>query len=143
MSRSKCSKIVALIIIIALGSGCGQQTQKASDQPIPKEVQLTEEGGACGSSVGLDAGDTLVLILDRDPSSEYEWEVGFYVSEVIRPEDDTIAQSGSNLDSESGIQTLRLLATGEGQATIVLIYRDPLEGDTPDLKTCEVTVEVK
>jgi predicted secreted protein len=143
MPRSKYSLLVALTIIFALVSGCGQQNQNTSEQPTPKEVQLTEQGGACGHALGLDSGDTLVLVLDREPDSEYQWEVGFYVPEVIQPEDDTAAQSASNMASETSTQTLRFLAMGEGQATLVLVYHNPLEEDAPDLKTCEVTVEIK
>ena len=143
MSRMTISRLIAWITLLALVGGCGGQTQNVANQTSPKEVQLTEQGGACGSAVGVNAGDTLVVILDSDPSTADLWEVGFYAPQVIAPEKETADQTAYHLDRTSGEQTLRFLAMGEGQATLVLIYHNPLEEDAPDIKTCEVTVEVK
>ena len=135
--------LVCLIIIPAFMSGCGLQTQNPTDQAFPNEVQVTESGGACGSEVGLSAGDILVLILDRDPSEAYVWEVGFYVPQVIMPENDIVSQQDSDMDNTSGSQTFRFKAIGEGQVDLRMIYHDPSESGSSVLKTCEVKVYVK
>jgi predicted secreted protein len=137
-------KIVVLFVVSMISlslNGCSVfRTPEVT--PAPKEVQLTQKDGACGSGVGLNEGDTLTLILDGDSSSGYTWEVGFYVPAVIEPIGEPIVQSESNSASESGTYTFRFLATGEGQAELVTIYK-PLEKDLPVLKTCELVVTVK
>jgi predicted secreted protein len=133
--------IVLFVILMTILSldGCG-----ASRTPelMPKEVQLTQTGGACGSGVGLNEGDTLVLVLDGGSSSGYAWEVGFYVPAVIGPVGEPIVQSESSPDSANGTYTFRFLAVGEGEAELHMIYGPP-EKDSPEFKTCQLTVTVK
>lgn len=143
MLRKKIFLFLILIFTPVLVGGCVRQPRESADLPVPKEVQLTEEGGACGSGVGLNKGDTLVIILQGDPSMVNVWEVGFFVPEVIMPASDAIDQSEPTLESASGTQTLRFLVVGEGQAQLRMINHDPLEKDAAVIKTCEVNVEVK
>ena len=141
MSHLKIVVLFVVTMIILSLDGCSA-SRTAEVTPMPKEVQLSQKGGACGSGVGLNEGDTLVLLLEGDSSSGYIWEVGFYVPAVIEPVDEPIVQSESSLGSESGTYAFRFLATGEGQAELVMIYK-PLEKDLPVLKTCELDVTVK
>jgi predicted secreted protein len=141
MSRLKMIVLLVVLTILLSLNGCSA-SRTPEVTPAPKEVQLTQKGGACGSGVGLNEGDTLVLILEGDPSSDYTWEVGFYVPAVIGPVDEPIIQSESSLGSASDTYAFRFLATGEGQAELVMIYK-PLEKDLPVLKTCELDVTVK
>lgn len=143
MLRKKILLLLILMIILFLMGNCVRQPQESANLPVPKEVQLTEEGGACGSGVGLNTGDTLVIILQGDPSMVNIWEVGFFVPEVIKPASDTIDRSEPPLESASGTQTFRFLAVGEGQAQLRMIYHDPLEENAAVIKICEVNVEVK
>jgi len=139
MSHIKILTFVAVsMIIFSLYECSASQTPTTT----PKEVQVTQNGGACGSGVGLNEGDTLVLILEGDPPSGYTWEIGFYVPAVIEPAGEQKDQSESNPASESGTYTFRFLAVGEGQAELMMIYK-PVEKDLPVLKTCQLTVKVK
>jgi predicted secreted protein len=141
MSHLKiCALVVVAMIILSLDGCSAIRTPEVT--PAPKEVQLTQEGGACGSGVGLNEGDTLELILDGDSSAGYIWEIGFYVPAVIKPAGEQKNQSGSDLSSASDKYTFRFLAVGEGQAELVMIYK-PFEKDLPDLETCKVDVTVK
>lgn len=136
--------IVVLLVALSLVGGSMYYTQGSSaDLEAPKEVQVTEKGGACGSGVGLNAGDTLVLILEGNPSTGNAWEVGFHVPAVISPVGEPEYQPGSSQIGAGGTVTFRFLAVGEGEAIIRMIYRRPWEKDVPALKTCEVTVIVK
>jgi predicted secreted protein len=139
MSRMKMIVLFVILMTILSLDGCGASR---TPEVMPKEVQVTQKGGACGSGVGLNEGDPLVLILDGDSSSGNVWEVGFYVPAVIEPVGEPIVQSESSLGSESSTYTFRFLAAGEGQAELVMIYK-PLEKDMPVLKTCELVVTVK
>lgn len=138
MNRS-CIFLLSIALIILLVGCTEDQT------PMPKEVQLTEKGLACepGSSVGLNVSDTLVLVLDGNPSTGYTWEVGFYTAGVIEPAGEPEYQPNSNLVGAGGTYTFRFLAVGEGESVLRLIYHRPFEKDVLDLKVCEVTVIVE
>lgn len=135
------SVISLMITVLLVGCSLFQQPEQTT-QPIPKEVQITARGGACGSAVGLDTGDTLVVIMDDyDLIQDYIWEVGYYVPEVIKPGDESEYQSNS--DSGTGnTSTFRFLAVGEGIANLRLIYHNPAEIGAPETKICDVTVRV-
>jgi len=111
--------------------------------PQPKEVQLTEDGLACGSGTELNVGDTLILILNGNPATGYTWDVGYYVHPVIEPRGEPEYQPGSNLPGAAGTYTFRFLAVGEGQTTLRLIYHRPQDEKMTVLKTCDVNVTVK
>jgi predicted secreted protein len=138
---------VAIIILISgvlLLSSCSElRNQKNQQTPQPKEVQITEKGNACGTTVGLNAGDTLNLILDGNLSTGYTWEVGFYANTVVEPLGEPEYQSQSNLVGADGTYTFQFRAIGEGETQLKMIYHRPLEKDAPDLKTCDVILNVK
>ena len=142
MSRPSFHLLVVSMLVLLLAGCRSTGASQPTSTPVPKEVQLTEEGGLCGSAVGLNAGDILVLILEGNPSTGYSWEVGFYVPEVIAPSGEPEIRPESNLAGAPATYTFRFLAVGEGEATLRLTYHRPAEKDAPDLKTCEVTVKV-
>jgi len=134
---------ISLIGMLVL-TGCSAINNLEEQQtPQPKEVQITEDGLACGSGTELNVGDTLVLILNGNPSTGYTWDVGFYVHPVIEPLGEPGYQPDSDLLGAAGSYTFRFLAIGEGQATLRMIYHRPLDKDIPVLKICDVSVTVK
>ncbi len=136
--------IIILIIWALLLTSCSAlRVQKNQKAPQPKEVQITEKGNSCGSTVGLNVGDTLNLVLDGNPSTGYTWEVGFYTNTVVEPLGEAEYQSQSNLVGADGTYTFRFRAIGEGQTQLKMVYHRPFEKDATDLKTCDVTVNIK
>jgi predicted secreted protein len=130
MSYSKKIVLFAIAITICMLSGSCTTPAPATTSE-PKEVQITQVGGACGSGVGLNQGDTLVLVMDGDSSPDYIWEIGFYVPAVIKPVDEQESQSDSAQFGSSENNTFRFLAVGEGQAELLLIYK-PVDTDLAD-----------
>ena len=118
-------------------SNCGLQPELA------KTAGLTEQGGGCGSSVGLNAGDTLELVLDGTPTTGYIWETDFVVPSAIKPVGNPDFKAASQRLGAGGSYTFRFQAVAEGQATLTLIYHRPFESQPAPLKTCEVTVVVR
>lgn len=134
---------IFLVGVLVL-TGCSVINNLEEQQiPQPKEVQITEDGLACGSGTELNVGDTLVLILNGNPSTGYTWDVGFYVHPVIEPLGEPEYQPDSNLPEAAGTYTFRFLAVGEGQATLRLIYHRQQDEKMMVLKTCDVTTTVK
>lgn len=131
-----------LTLCLLLTASCTLINLMPVSLPAPKEVQITEKEGACGSTVGLDIGDTLVLIVDANQSTGYSWEVGFYVPEVIQPQGEPVYKPVSDLAGSGDSATFRFLAVGEGQVALRLIYHRAWEKDVPELETCEVTINV-
>ena len=130
-------RTIALVVLLTL-AGCGTPPTQT-----PKEVRLTEKEGGCGSGVGLNAGDTLELVVGGNPTTGYTWEVGFEVPAVIKTTGEPKYEPDSNAIGAGGTYTFRFLAVSEGQATLVLVYHRPFEKDAPALKACEVTVNVE
>lgn len=137
--------LVVLTMSLSLPGENQGRTPTIVPTPMPKEVQLTEKGLACapGSSVGLNVGDTLVLVLEGNPSTGYNWDVGFYTLGVIEPAGEPEFQSSSDLLGAGGTYTFRFLAVGEGESTLRLMYSRPLEKDVPEAKICDLSVTVK
>jgi inhibitor of cysteine peptidase len=135
--------LVVLTMTLSLPGEYQSQMPTMVSTPMPKEVQLTEKGLACASAVGLNVGDTLVLVLDGNPSTGYNWEVGFYTLGVIEPTGEPEYQSDSDLLGAGGTYTFRFLAVGKGESALRLMYRHPLEKDVPEAKICDLTVTVK
>ena len=142
MSRMKVLKFVNLVIILSMAGYSLLKTAKPEQRQAPKQVQITEDGNACGSAVGLNAGDTLDVILNGDPSTGYSWTVGFYTPSVIKPTGEPEYLPDSQLLGAVGTYTFQFLAIGEGQSVLRLIYSRQWEEDTPEIKTCEITVQV-
>jgi len=138
-----CVTKVSLVSMLVI-TGCTTLINQGDQQtPQPKEVQLTEDGLACGSGTELNVGDTLIVILNGNPSTGYTWDVGFYVHPVIKLCGEPKYQPESNLPGAAGTYTFRFLAVGEGQATLRLIYHRPQDEKMTVLKTCDVTATVK
>ena len=138
-----CITKISLIGMLVL-TGCSTLiNQRYQQSPQPKDVQLTEDGLACGSGTELNVGDTLILILNGNPSTGYTWGVVYYVQPVIEPRGEPEYQSSSNLPGAVGTNTFRFLAVGEGQATLRLVYHRPQNEKLTVLKTCDVNVTVK
>jgi len=137
-----CVTKISLVGMLVLTS-CNTLINRGDQQtPLPKDVQLTEDGLACGSGTELNVGDTLILILNGNPSTGYTWDVGFYVHPVVEPLGEPKYQPDSNLLGASGKYTFRFLAVGEGQATLRMIYHRPKDENMSVLKICDVTVTV-
>jgi len=131
--------LVGMLVLTSCNTLINQRDQQTA---LPKDVQLTEDGLACDSGTELNVGDTLILILNGNPSTGYTWDVGFYVHPVVEPLGEPKYQPDSNLLGASGKYTFRFLAVGEGQATLRMIYHRPKDENMSVLKICDVTVTV-
>jgi len=131
MSRLTILFVVALVVL-SLGA-CGPAA--------PKQLNLSEKDA--GSTVQLRAGDTLEVVLEGNPTTGYQWEVGGGDPAVIRQVGEAQFQPDTSAIGSPGKITLRFTAVAAGQTALKLIYHRSFEPNVPPVKTFEVTVVVK
>lgn len=137
MERIGLFLLIASINVIVL-VGCS-----AVQPPTPNEVRLTEKGGDCGSTVELNTGDSLVLALEGNPTTGYVWEIESNDPAVIKPTGEPEYTPDSEAIGSGGRFTFRFTAVATGQVTLRLVYHRSFEVDVPQLKSCELTINVK
>jgi inhibitor of cysteine peptidase len=98
-----------------------------------------------GSTLEMNTGDTLEIVLEANPTTGYKWEVASVDSSVL-------SKTGSEYKADvvpkgivgSGGKSIhRFEATKIGKTFLKLIYRRPFEKNGAPVKTFEITVEVK
>jgi inhibitor of cysteine peptidase len=138
MNRFIGSVLAAGLLVL---SACGSDAASSSkESTVPNDVTVSGSG-----SVTLAVGQQLVVTLDSNPSTGYDWQVVgepdaavLSIGErvyVPTPVDPGVVGSG-------GVTASRFTAVAAGTTSIVLRYKRSWEDDTPadELVTVEVTV---
>ena len=106
-----------------------------------KEVKL--DAGDDGSQVELDAGQTLVVNLEGNPTTGYTWEAAELDEQVLRQVGETEFKPESDAIGAGGVQTLSFETANSGQTTLNLVYHRPWEADVEPAETFSVQVVVR
>ena len=127
--------LFALIgVITALCSACRTASAKT----------LTLHQSDAGTTVALNPGDTLTVILEGNPTTGYRWEVASFDGAILEPQGEPeYEQAHTDRVGVGGEFTLQIRAQGTGTTSLDLIYHRPWEKDIAPLKTFAVNVEVK
>jgi inhibitor of cysteine peptidase len=96
-----------------------------------------------GSQVELNAGQTLVVSLEGNPTTGYTWEATELDEQVLRQVGETEFKPESDAIGAVGVQTLRFETVNTDQATLNLIYHRPWETDEEPAKTFSVQAVVR
>ncbi len=126
-----------LTLIAALFVLVGCTTARASDG----KYTLTEADA--GKTIQLKNGDTLVVTLDGNITTGYNWEMLPQDPAILKQLGEPEVVPDSAALGAGGKITLKLQAVKTGQASLTLIYHRPWEKDVPPEKTFEVTILVK
>jgi inhibitor of cysteine peptidase len=118
------------LLLTAL-SACGAST----------EVKL--DAGDAGSQVELNAGQTLVVSLEGNPTTGFTWEAAELDEQVLRQVGEAEFKPDSDAIGSGGVQTLRFETVNSGQTTLDLVYRRPWEEDVEPAETFSVQVVVR
>ena len=133
LSKSLLIVFVILLAVVIVGE---------SQPQASRVIRLTEQGGDCGSTVQLNQGDTLELLVNQNPSTEYTWEASINGPGKIQAIGDAKYGPLSSMGT-SGLYLFQYRAIIKGEAVIKLAYL-PLSGkNMPPVKTCEVKVNIK
>ncbi len=99
------------------------------NSPVAPSLVFGEE--AAGQQVALTVGQELVLRLEGNPSTGYDWELAELDTSVVVQQGEPRFSPGSNLPGASGIETWRFRAVGRGRTDLRLVYRRSWETEPP------------
>ncbi len=125
--------VVALIAVVALGA-----MALTSDDPGPQTHSYTAADD--GSSVEAAVGDTIVVVLEGNPTTGYSWQVEAADATVLASaEPEYVVES--DLIGAGGTYTFTFTALAEGETQVRLVYLRPWESVAP-IQTFTLTVTV-
>jgi inhibitor of cysteine peptidase len=131
--RRKCAGALLLMILVSM-AGCGS----------PSEVRLG--AGNDGEQVEIKEGQFLVITLESNPTTGYQWEVIEVDALVLKQQGEAtfeMADSGEPPPpGTGGTETFRFEVVGAGQTSLELIYHRPWEKDVEPLATFSIRVVV-
>ena len=109
----------------------------------PVTIQKSEKDS--GSSLKMNRGDTLEIVLKANPTTGYRWEVASVDSTILKNtgveyKPDKVPRG---IVGSGGKSILRFRATKKGETDLKLIYHRPFEKNVPPVKTFELTIIVK
>jgi inhibitor of cysteine peptidase len=122
-----------LVAVMASTAACGS-----------KSSPLTAADN--GKSVEVKKGDLIVIQLDGNPSTGYNWEAKDLDSSMFEQVGEPEFKSGNpdpNIVGAGGTLTLTFKALKTGIATLALVYHRSWEPDVEPLDTFSVTITVK
>ena len=129
MSTKSTLFIILVIIALAVASGCGKSGQtslSASDN---------------GKTINLKAGSQIVITLDGNPSTGYNWEAKDLDTNLLKQVGDpSFKSSNSNLVGSGGSITLTFKSLKAGTTTLTLVYHRSWETNVAPLSTYTVTI---
>ena len=132
--------ILSLTVMVTLVSAVLLTTCGGDDDDDSVALTLTSEDD--GGSFEVEQGETLVIELDSNPTTGFEWAVDDVDTDVLtytgseyQPEDDGLVGQG-------GTQRLSFQAASPGSSVIELKYWRSWEGDNSIDQRFSVTIDV-
>ena len=131
------SRFTAVAFAAALCTGCPTQS------PAPTTLTVTEKDA--GHPVQLAVGGNLVVNLNGNVTTGYNWQVRAVDATVIKPTGSGYKQNDApaGMVGVPGVQSLAFVAVAPGQTTLQLAYSRPWEKDANPAQTFQVSVSVK
>jgi predicted secreted protein len=112
--------------------------------PSAETVEVNEDDD--GGQVELESGKLLVVTLESNPSTGYQWELLENDESVLKqfgqPEFKPPEISGPRMVGAGGWEIFRFRASSAGQMTLQLVYHRPWEEGVEPLKTFSLQVTV-
>lgn len=120
---------VALVALLAIGCTA----------PGPVELAATDTGG----SVTLEPDQELVVTLEGNPTTGYQWEIDGALPEMLEQEGEPSYAADSDAIGSGGVQTWRFRAVSKGEGELRMKYWRSFEPTTAPLDTFSVDVAVR
>ncbi|MEZ4521208.1 MAG: protease inhibitor I42 family protein [Thermomicrobiales bacterium] len=130
-----------LLVAIALSlllSGC----ITGDDDDGGTDPDLTLTNGDAGGTFEVNEGDTIVVELESNPTTGYEWSVDELTPAVLTYTGSEYEPDEGDAVGQGGTQRLSFQAANPGQATLALKYWRSWEGDSSIDQRYTVTIDV-
>jgi len=139
MSRSaRVARVVVFALVLALLGGCASGTGASSSGPV--RVDATADG----TTVELAPGAELVVALEGNPTTGFDWTVAGTLPPQLTAKSDTIESSAApGVVGAGGTRVFAYAAAATGTGVLNLEYLRSWETTVPPEKTFKLTVVVK
>lgn len=128
-------RILVLIAASAVMCSC-----VGSDESEEEEIKL--DSNDIGHLIELVEGQDVVVSLEGNPSTGFQWEV-IALDEQVLANQSQAFETRSDLEGDPGLVVLRFRAVGTGETDLELAYRRPWEQDVEPLATYSLQVVVR
>ena len=108
--------LILPVVLLLLSLGC----------IVGDSNEVKIDGGAAGTTVALEEGQTLRVALEGNPTTGFEWQVSAVDEDVLRYVDSDF-EADSDAEGSGGIVTLTFEAIGAGATLLELIERPSWE----------------
>jgi inhibitor of cysteine peptidase len=124
---------VALIVVLSMSacakSGGASVTLRATDT---------------GRTIELKRGDTLIVELEGNPTTGFQWEVESVDTAILKRQGDAEFKAEKpGLPGSQGVFVFTFGAEGSGQTDLEMIYHQSWDKETPPSQTFDVSVVVE
>jgi len=104
---------------------------------------VTLSAGDAGKTITLHTGDTLVIKLEGNPTTGYNWLVTSCDKAILEQQGEPMFKADSSLVGSGGMLTLNFKAIAAGTMNLQLGYMRSWETGAAPLQTYEITIVVK
>ncbi len=122
------------------GTECDEWAYFRRDCSPTQEIQVTEANQ--GKNYTLNMGDSLVIVLDSNPSTGYAWVVKSVDKPVLSLAGESVFKVDSGKLGAPGKTTLTFKTVSSGFQALTLLYQRSFEKDAQPLKTFTINVIV-
>ena len=129
--------LLALAVAGLLLGGCS-----INDDDGNGDAELSLAADDNSGAFEVSRGDTIVIELDSNPTTGYEWSVDEVDESVITYRGSAYEAADGNLVGQGGTQTLTFQAANSGDSEIHLKYWRSWEGDSSVVERFDVTITV-
>lgn len=121
-------------------NGAGKTAGTPKVLATPRQIQVTAADQ--GDELTLIQGDSLILVLESNPSTGYAWEVETVDSPVLQLSGEAVFKADSERLGSPGKSTLTFNTLNSGTQVLTLIYHRPSVKDAQPKKTFTINVTV-
>jgi inhibitor of cysteine peptidase len=134
--------VLLLAGILLLGAVAVIVAQYALDDDAAEQAGVTLTDADDNSAVSVALGEEIVVRVESNPTTGYEWEVAAVDPAVLTYLGSDYEGPDTNLVGAGGIQVLRFRTAAAGESAIALKYWRPFEGESSIVDQYVVTVTV-
>lgn len=135
------SKILTLALIVTMFLTACTPATKSTDVPASSNaIQVTEADQ--GKEYTLNLGDSLIVVLESNPSTGFNWEVVTVENPVLQSSGEPVFKADSEKLGAPGKTTFTFNAVNSGTQELKLIYYRSFEKDIQPEKTFSINVTV-